>query len=138
MRNLPAVVEDSAADRERLKSILRLAQSSGDRYHVTALRLVLKRFDNARESRAAAGRGRFRRKLSRNPATGGRERAMQTRDPRSVPTNVIPFPRKRPQPGQIALGMTIRGDFVRFSPALRERLARMAAEVGCRHSRGRT
>ena len=53
---------------------------------------------------------------------------MQTRDPRSVPTNVIPFPRKRPQPGQIALGMTIRGDFVRFSPELRRRLARMVAE----------
>jgi hypothetical protein len=62
---------------------------------------------------------------------------MQTREPRSVPTNVIAFPRKRPQPGQIALGIIIRGDFVPFSPELRERLARMAAEVGCRHSRGR-
>ena len=57
---------------------------------------------------------------------------MQTRDPRSVATNVIPFPRKRPQPGQIALGMTIRGDFVRFSPELRECFARMAAEAGRR------
>jgi hypothetical protein len=56
MRNLPAVVEDSAADRERLKSILRLAQSSGDRYHVTALRLVLKRFDE--RTRAARHRPR--------------------------------------------------------------------------------
>ena len=46
MRNLPAIVEDSAADRERLKSILRLAQSSGDRYHITALRLVLRAFDD--------------------------------------------------------------------------------------------
>jgi hypothetical protein len=62
---------------------------------------------------------------------------MRRSDSRSVPSNVITFPRKRPQPGQIALGMTIRGDFVRFSPELRERLARMAAEVGCRHSRGR-
>jgi hypothetical protein len=78
---------------------------------------------------------------------------MQTRDPRSVPTNVIPFPRKRPRLGQIALGMTfprkrprlgqialgmiIRGDFVRFSPELRERFARMAAEAGRRHPGGR-
>jgi hypothetical protein len=45
MRNLPAIVEDSAADRERLKGILSLAQSSGDRYHITALRLVLWAFD---------------------------------------------------------------------------------------------
>jgi hypothetical protein len=53
---------------------------------------------------------------------------MQPRDPRSGPTNVIPFPRKLPRLGQIALGVTIRGNFVRFSPELRHRLARMAAE----------
>jgi len=46
MRNPPAAVEDSVADRERLKGILRLAQSSGDRYHVQALRLVLRAFDD--------------------------------------------------------------------------------------------
>jgi hypothetical protein len=63
---------------------------------------------------------------------------MQTRDPRSVPTNVIPFPRKRRPQGQIALGMTIRGDFVRFSPQLRECFARMAAEAGRRHPGGRS
>ena len=45
-RNPLAVVEDSAADRERLKGILRLAQSSGDRFHIRALRLVLKAFDD--------------------------------------------------------------------------------------------
>ena len=45
-RNPPAFVEDNAADRERLKGILRLAQSSGDRYHITALRLVLQVLDD--------------------------------------------------------------------------------------------
>src|SRR5829696_3930536 len=46
MRNPPAAVADSVADRERPKGILRLAQSSGDRYHVQALRLVLRAFDD--------------------------------------------------------------------------------------------
>ena len=87
---------------------------------------------------SAAGMAGFRLKLGRNPIVRGRERAMQPRDPRSGPTNVIPFPRKRPRLGQIALGMTIHGDFVRFSPELRARLARMAAEAGRRHSRGRS
>jgi hypothetical protein len=59
MRNPPAIVEDSAPDRERLKSILRLAQSSGDRYHVQALRLVLRAFDDrARGARRLRKGGR--------------------------------------------------------------------------------
>jgi hypothetical protein len=59
-RNSPAVIENSAAaNRERLKSILRLAQSSGDRYRVTALRLVLRGFDDpARGARRRRQGGR--------------------------------------------------------------------------------
>ena len=41
MRNPPAVVEDSAADRERLKSVLRIAQAAGDIVHAKALRLIV-------------------------------------------------------------------------------------------------
>jgi|tagenome__1003787_1003787.scaffolds.fasta_scaffold20869877_3 hypothetical protein len=64
------------------------------------------------------------------PASASRAGSVVTRrsDSRSVASNVVMFPRKRPQPGQIALGMTIRGDFVRFSPELRRRLARIVAE----------
>jgi hypothetical protein len=54
--------------------------------------------------------------------------SMQRSDSRSVPSNVIPFPRKPLRLGQIVPGITIRGDFIRFSPELRRRLARMAAE----------
>ena len=53
---------------------------------------------------------------------------MRRSDSRSVPSNVITFPRKRFQPGQIVLGITVGGDFIRFSPELRRRLARMVAE----------
>ena len=53
---------------------------------------------------------------------------MRRSDSHSVPSNVITFPRKRPHHGQIVPGIMIRGDFIRFSPELRRRLARMAAE----------
>jgi hypothetical protein len=57
MRNLPAVVEDSAADRERLIGIVRIAQAAGDIVHAKALRLVVKGFDE----RVRAERRRHRR-----------------------------------------------------------------------------
>jgi hypothetical protein len=53
---------------------------------------------------------------------------MRRSDSRSVPSNVITFPRKRLPPGQIVPGIMILGDFIRFSPELRRRLARLAAE----------
>jgi hypothetical protein len=64
------------------------------------------------------------------PASASRAGSVVTRrsDSRSVPSNVITFRRKRPQHGQIVPGIMIRGDFIRFSPELRRRLARMVAE----------
>jgi hypothetical protein len=50
------------------------------------------------------------------------------RDARS-PHNVIPFPRKRLEPGRIALGVTIGGKYIPFSPELRKRLALIAADA---------
>jgi hypothetical protein len=53
---------------------------------------------------------------------------MRRSDSHSVPSNVITFPRKRPHHGQIVPGIMICGDFIRFSPELRRRLALMVAE----------
>jgi len=44
-RNLPAIVEAIAADRERLVGVLRVAQAAGDIVHAKALRLIVKGFD---------------------------------------------------------------------------------------------
>ena len=44
-RNLPAVVEENAACRERLVGVLRIAQAAGDIVHAKALRLIVKGFD---------------------------------------------------------------------------------------------
>ena len=45
-------VEEGVVDRERLVGALQVAQAAGDFYHIRALRLVLKRFDErARASR---------------------------------------------------------------------------------------
>ena len=67
-RNPSADVEDSAAaDRERLIGVLRVAQAAGDLFHVRALRLVLKRFDE-------------------------RTRAARCRRPRQVSAQVEPKP----------------------------------------------
>ena len=86
-RNSPAVVEDSAADRERLISVLRVAQAAGDLFHVRALRFVLKRFDE--RTRAARRRlpRQFWRKLSRNPSPeGGHAPCKRVIPVQSLPT----------------------------------------------------
>jgi hypothetical protein len=58
MRSPPAVVEDNAADRERLIGVLRIAQAAGDIVHAKALRLIVKGFDErvraARRRRVSA------------------------------------------------------------------------------------
>jgi hypothetical protein len=48
--------EESAADRERLVAVLQAAQAAGDIFHIRALRLVLKGFDD-RVRAARRGRG---------------------------------------------------------------------------------
>jgi len=69
------------------------------------------------------------------PASASRAGSVVMRRSESVPSNVITFPRKRPQLGQIVPGITIRGEFIRFSPELRRRLARLVEES--RHPRRR-
>jgi hypothetical protein len=52
--------------------------------------------------------------------------------PETKPSPSPAQPRSETNVGQIADGITLRGKFVRFSPALRQKLAALAAEKGGR------
>ena len=54
----PMSPDYTAADREHLIGVLKLAQAAGDTFHIRAMRLVLKNFDD--RARAAPRRRRGR------------------------------------------------------------------------------